>query len=46
VGERVTVLRAGRVVEERRLPFAERTARRVLLALRRLRLGAATRPAR
>jgi hypothetical protein len=38
VGDRVTVLRDGVPIEERRLPWIERGVRRLFVALRRLRL--------
>ncbi len=39
VGDRVSLLRDGAVVEERRLPWLERTVRRLVLAWRLRRLG-------
>ncbi len=42
-GERITILRDGEVVAQRRLPFVERWARRLFVALRRLRLHFARR---
>jgi hypothetical protein len=43
VGERVTILRDGVMVEERRLPWIERGVRRLFVRLRRLRLRSARR---